>query len=49
MGCKLLCHFSILTMFNTIFGAGAVGAGAVLRYYGFDHMMRLFAAPALQN
>jgi hypothetical protein len=31
-------------MFNTIVGAGAVGAGAALRYgsgYGYDQKMRL--------
>jgi hypothetical protein len=34
-------------MFNTIFGAGAVGAGAASRYgSGSDQKMRLLAAPA---
>jgi hypothetical protein len=34
--------FQFLTMFNTIVGAGAVGAGAALRYgSGSDQKMRL--------
>jgi hypothetical protein len=37
-------------MFNTIVGAGAVEAGAALRYgSGSDQMMRLLAAPAPQH
>jgi hypothetical protein len=39
-------------MFNTIVGAGAVGAGAASRYgssSGSDQMMRLLAAPAPQH
>jgi hypothetical protein len=37
-------------MFNTILGAGAVGAGAASRYgSGSYQMMRLLAAPAPQN
>jgi hypothetical protein len=37
-------------MFNTIFGAGAVGAGAASRYgSGSDQKMRLLAAPAPQH
>jgi hypothetical protein len=35
-------------MFTTIFGAGAVGAGAASRY-GSDQIMRLLAAPAPRN
>jgi hypothetical protein len=35
-------------MFNTIVGAGAVGAGAASHYgSGSDQKMRLLAAPAL--
>jgi hypothetical protein len=46
--------FQFLTMFNTIVGAGAVGAGAkagaALRYgSGSDQKMRLLAAPAPQH
>jgi hypothetical protein len=48
MGYKLryiLCHFSILTMFNTI-----VEAGAASRYgSGSDQKMQLLAAPAPQH
>jgi hypothetical protein len=37
-------------MFNIIVGAGAVGAGAELRYgSGSDQNMRLLAAPAPQH
>jgi hypothetical protein len=37
-------------MLNTIVRAGAVGAGAVSRYdSGFDQMMLILAAPALQH
>jgi hypothetical protein len=37
-------------MFNTIFEAGAVGAGAASRYgSGSDQMMRLLVAPAPQH
>jgi hypothetical protein len=32
INCNILCHFSNPTIFNTIFGAGAVGAGVALRY-----------------
>jgi hypothetical protein len=35
-------------MFNTIIGAGAVGAGVALRY-GSGQMMQLPAAPAPQH
>jgi hypothetical protein len=41
--------FQVLTMFNTIVGTGAVGAGTVSRYGSgscSDQMMRLLAAPA---
>jgi hypothetical protein len=39
--------FQFLTMFNTIVGAGAVGAGAASCYSsGSDHKMRLLATPA---
>jgi hypothetical protein len=40
--------FQFLTMFNTIVGAGTVGAGAASRY-GSGQKMRLLAAPALQH
>jgi hypothetical protein len=37
-------------MFNTIVGAGAVGAGAASRYgSGSDQKMRILAAPAPQH
>jgi hypothetical protein len=39
-------------MFNTIVGAGAVGAGTASRYgsySGSDQMVRLLAAPAPQH
>jgi hypothetical protein len=37
-------------MFNTIFGAGAVEAGAASRYgSGSDQKMQLLAAPAPQH
>jgi hypothetical protein len=49
MGNKLL-FFQFLTMFNTIVGAGAVGAGATSCYgSGSDQIMRLLAAPAPQH
>jgi hypothetical protein len=42
--------FQFLTMFCTIVGAGAVGAGAASRYgFGSDQKMRLLAAPAPQH
>jgi hypothetical protein len=42
--------FQFLTMFNTIVGARAVGAGAASRYGSYsDQMMWFLAAPALQN
>jgi hypothetical protein len=42
--------FQFLTMFNTIIGAGAVGAGAASLYgSGSDQKMRLLAAPASQH
>jgi hypothetical protein len=53
MGYKLInfVSFSIPNHFNTIVGAGTVGAGAgaALRYdsgSGYDQMIRLLAAPA---
>jgi hypothetical protein len=49
---KLFVIFQYLTMFNTIVGAAAVGAGsgAASRYgSGSDQMMRLLAAPAPQH
>jgi hypothetical protein len=46
----ILSHFQFLTMFNTIVGAGAVGAGTASRYgSGSDQKMRLLAAPAAQH
>jgi hypothetical protein len=45
---KFCVIFQFLIMFNTIVGAGAVGAGAASRY-GSDQMMRLLAAPAPQH
>jgi hypothetical protein len=42
--------FQFLTVFNTIVGAGAVGAGNTSRYSsGSDQMMRLYAALAPQH
>jgi hypothetical protein len=53
MGYKLFCViFQFLTMFNTIVGAGAVGAGAVSRNgsgTGSDQMLRRLAASAPQH
>jgi hypothetical protein len=50
INCCIFCNFSIPNHFNTIIGAGAVGAGAASRYSsGSDQMMRLFAAPAPQH
>jgi hypothetical protein len=52
MGYKIWCtvFFQFLTMFNTIVGAGAVGAEALSRYgSGSDQMMRLLAALAPQH
>jgi hypothetical protein len=52
MGYKLLhlvSFFQFLTMFNTIVGTGAVGAGVASHYgsgSGSDQKMRLLAAPA---
>jgi hypothetical protein len=43
-------ELQFLTMFNTIVGAGAVGAGAASRYgAGSDQKMRLLAPPAPQH
>jgi hypothetical protein len=52
INCLILCHFQLLTLFNTIFRTGVVGAGAgAASRYGSDsdQMMRLLAAPAPQH
>jgi hypothetical protein len=50
MGYKLFgVIFQFLTMFNTIVGAGAVGAGTASRYgsgYGSDQKMWFLETPA---
>jgi hypothetical protein len=47
---KFCVSFHFLSMFYTIVGAGAVGAGAASRYgSGSDQKMRLLAAPAPQH
>jgi hypothetical protein len=49
MGTFCVC-FQLLTMFDSTFGAGAVGDGAALRYgSGSDQKVRLLAALALQH
>jgi hypothetical protein len=48
--CKVCDILSNPPLFNIMFGAGAVGAGAALRFgSGFTKMMRLFVAPAQQH